>query len=771
MGSRWSQCHLPSKDSGIPIVQGDGRYVYVVEASQAEQLGATSDTPVNITLVGSQAFLVGVLSYHHSVELHSDEWLGDIGAVMIQFASDPTYAASKMRKIMNSADFGSLIRDPATMLNLDTAVYLAQIQVDGVGENGEKQTWSFPMYRWFSVRDSTFCGVAYSDVAYLPQHTPEYIKHMRQLDLSSCAKLPWTLPLDGRIPCVADQPLPLEQAFNDAKAGDLARDSVSLVATMVDATLVSLKHKLLQRSSSFPDFDSFQHLYNHNKFGTPWRYENDAWRRDDVWGAALLLGPAAGSKYLSKLVTLPSTLAHLTDAKLRGPSGAPHPYLEGTTLQAELVAGRLFLVEHPTLRGMSFSDEVAELLGGKYLAERGICVVRARPSAEQEPFAFLPLCIVLEPGRGEDAPVFLPSDAPYDWLIAKCFIMNASAQCHQIGTHFMESHAASEPVCIATYTKLSYLHPMRRFLMPHVNFTLAINGNARSGLIAAGSAIERGFSLGPHAVVFSEERAKKWSSIVGKNVEPDGKSFSAAAWEEWQGFYDLPALLEQTGLDSEVLEVFPWREDATRLWDAQSKWIRSYVDLYYASDVDVAGDEELGAWVKEVVAGLGTPGPSAPMAAYREAARSKNALVRLVQCFVFQVSVVHAFRNFGQYDYYGFPPFMPVNMRKPPPTTKGQYTTEAEFLDAMPEVENTGLIVGNLILLSDYSSGDQFLGHPEVNWLRDPKVLPALQAYRAELDQISSDVQKRNARMKENGLRHFEYTYLDPKVVPTSVAI
>jgi hypothetical protein len=307
--------------------------------------------------------------------------------------------------------------------------------------------------------------------------------------------------------------------------------------------------------------------------------------------------------------------------------------------------------------------------------------------------------------------------------------------------------------------------------MPHVQCTLAINGNARTGLIAPGSVIENGFSIGPHAIEFNDTVAKAWSEQLGKTVEPTGKSLAAAAWHEWEGFINLPRHLQKYGLDNPTLENFPWREDATLVWNAQSAWVRSYMDIYYESDASVKADVELAAWVQELVAALGKTGPAAPVDEYKAAAENKEALIDLITSFIFTVSAQHAWRNFCQYENYAFPPFMPVNMRKPVPTAKGQCTTEREFLDALSAVQDTAMTVGNLVMLSDYSDGDQYIGSPEVNWLIDPLVQEPWRNYCTSLKHISATIEKRNALMRDVGLHHFDYPYLNPKAIPTSVAI
>merc|ERR1712048_542124 len=267
--------------------------------------------------------------------------------------------------------------------------------------------------------------------------------------------------------------------------GDFAKDSIAAGATLVTAFLGTAVSRYLKGTSSFPSLKSYKLLFKHSQHGTPWPVKNDLWRRDDVWGSVFLCGPNSGA-YLEQVKDrLPEGLAHISDDLLHGKTGAPHPYMDGAALTHEIAAGRIFVASYPVLKGMSLSPADAERFGQKFLAEGAMCLLRARPATSATPFQFLPLCITLESERGSGAPLFLPTDPEYEWLNARCHLMNASAQSHQIGTHYGYSHAASEAVCIATFKRFSQAHPIRRLLLPHVQFTLAINGAARKSLVNA----------------------------------------------------------------------------------------------------------------------------------------------------------------------------------------------------------------------------------------------------------------------------------------------
>merc|ERR1712187_292716 len=173
--------------------------------------------------------------------------------------------------------------------------------------------------------------------------------------------------------------------------------------------------------------------------------------------------------------------------------------------------------------------------------------------------------------------------------------------------------------------------------------------------------------------------------------------------------------------------------------------------------------------MKAVVAGLGQA-QSSVLEEYSLAAHRRSALIEFLVCFIFQVSVGHAAANFNQFEFYGFPAFQPTNMQKPPPTRKGECTTEREFLDALPTPARVTLIAGTVNVLATYSDEDCFELSDSIRF-KDPRVRAPLQQYNLALQSISAAVKTRNKKMIEAGARHFDYPYLDPQKLTTSVAI
>lgn len=70
----------------------------------------------------------------------------------------------------------------------------------------------------------------------------------------------------------------------------------------------------------------------------------------------------------------------------------------------------------------------------------------------------------------------------------------------------LRSHAAMEPVIIATHRQLSPLHPIHQALVHHFKDTLDINAAARKALVNAGGIIEKTFT--PHEI--SMQMSSTW---------------------------------------------------------------------------------------------------------------------------------------------------------------------------------------------------------------------------------------------------------------------
>ncbi|XP_076352240.1 allene oxide synthase-lipoxygenase protein-like isoform X2 [Tachypleus tridentatus] len=125
-------------------------------------------------------------------------------------------------------------------------------------------------------------------------------------------------------------------------------------------------------------------------------------------------------------------------------------------------------------------------------------------------------------------------------------------------------------------------------------------------------------------------------------------------------------------------------------------------------------------------------------------------------------SIGHAAANFLQYEEYGFPPNYPGILPSEVPKDKGPHTLQ-DVLKVLPDKETSLDIMVITKLLSRL--GTKPLGDFEVKYLYHPVCVKAAEKFRAELKDITANIQARNESAE------FPYPWLDPRIIPNSISI
>jgi arachidonate 15-lipoxygenase len=456
------------------------------------------------------------------------------------------------------------------------------------------------------------------------------------------------------------------------------------------------------------------------------------WHSDEVFAHLRVAGP---NPMLIKRVdgALPAKFP-LQDSQYRQVMG------NDDSLAEAVADKRLYILDYVQLGGMAPAGVTNKLLTGASYNTAPIALFAVPKGGK----ALMPVAIQC----GQDAqanPMFLrpkPGNtaAFWSWQMAKNVVQAADFNYHEMFVHLGRTHLVSEAFCVATQRCLAPSHPLHVLLVPHFEGDLWINLLAALTIMAPGT--------------------------FGDVIEgPPLKAMQSGAVQNRLAFDFYASMptedFRARGVDDATsLPEYPYRDDALLLWDAISQWVRDYIGLYYRSDSDVVNDNELKAWVQEVI-NKGKIKGFRPITSIAQ-------LTSVITMVIFTASAQHAAVNFPQQTVMTYPPLSAAVSRTPPPTqTSG--AAQADWSRQLP---------GALVTLAQYNflqvlGGVHYrpLGEyrrnrfPYAPALTDTRVAPLLQRFKDKLAQIESTIQARNTQ------RSRPYPHLLPSRIPTSTNI
>uniref|UniRef100_A0ACD5YID3 Uncharacterized protein n=1 Tax=Avena sativa TaxID=4498 RepID=A0ACD5YID3_AVESA len=331
------------------------------------------------------------------------------------------------------------------------------------------------------------------------------------------------------------------------------------------------------------------------------------------------------------------------------------------------------------------------------------------------------------------------NDATESWLwkLAKAHVLTHDTGYHQLVSHWLRTHACVEPYIIATNRQLSRMHPVYRLLHPHFRYTMEINALAREALVNADGIIEDAFWPGKYSIELS-------SVVYGATWQ-----FNTEA---------LPEDLVSRGLamrreDGELvltIKDYPYANDGLLIWNSIKQWGYDYVNVYYRSDEDVIGDEELQAWWEEVRTKGHADKKDEP---WWPVCDSKDNLVQILSVIMWVTSGHHAAVNFGQYHYAGYFPNRPTVVRKNIPVEENQDDEMKKFmakpeevlLQSLPSQMQAIKVMATLDILSSHSPDEEYMGeYAEPAWLVEPMVKAAFEKFSGRLREVEGTIDERN---------------------------
>jgi arachidonate 15-lipoxygenase len=369
-----------------------------------------------------------------------------------------------------------------------------------------------------------------------------------------------------------------------------------------------------------------------------------------------------------------------------------------------------------------------------------------------------PVAIQLQQKFNEvTAPIFTPTDSAnaddqhhFKWRIAKYFVNVSCAIQHESVAHLGDCHLTLDPMVVATNRKLSDNHPLMVLLKPHFRFTININNSALHSLIIPGGVV---------------------ATNVGPKIE-DTWELVRQAHLAWQFDDNNPDSVFDIRGVAEIPN-FPFRDDTQLLWQAVQKWVESYVTLYYPTQQDMLQDNELQAWINELVSpnyakvtgmrGLKETGNSKQPYVIDD----KDYLIKVIAQIIYIAGPQHASVNYAQYPLMSYMPSVAGTIYQPAPGKETKLESEQDCLAWYPPLD-----VSMYTFLFEYLlSGVQYdtFGHysedPKIPYFKDRRLTNALRMFQEELAQIEVTISHRNRS------RPMEYPFQLPSQIPNSISI
>nr|XP_045010971.1 polyunsaturated fatty acid lipoxygenase ALOX15-like [Jaculus jaculus] len=468
--------------------------------------------------------------------------------------------------------------------------------------------------------------------------------------------------------------------------------------------------------TTWNDLDDFNCFYKSGYSKLAERVR-DSWKEDAFFGYQFLNG--ANPILLRRSNCLPD--------RLEFPPGMEE--LQAQLLK-ELQAGTLFEADYSILDGIKAN---VILCRQQYLAAP-LVMLKLQPDGQ-----LLPLAIQLElPKVGSTPPpIFLPTDPPMVWLLAKCWVRSSDFQLHELQSHLLRGHLMAEVFAVATMRCLPSLHPVFKLVAPHLQYTMEINVRARNGLISECGIFDRIVSTGG-----------------GGHLQLIKK---AGALLTYSSFCPPDDLAERGLLD--VKSSF-YAQDSLKLWEITYRYVEGTLSLYYKTDADVRDDYELQNWCREITE-IGLRG--AQDRGFPTSLQSRAQTCHFVTMCIFTCTGQHASVHLGQLDWCFWIPNTPCTMRLPPPTTKD--ATLETLMATLPNPDQANLQVNFTWHLGRRQAVMVPLGQHREEYFSTPEAKAVLKKFREELAVLDKEIEMRNKSLD------IPYEYLRPSLVENSVAI
>uniref|UniRef100_A0A452S6G8 Polyunsaturated fatty acid lipoxygenase ALOX15 n=1 Tax=Ursus americanus TaxID=9643 RepID=A0A452S6G8_URSAM len=595
---------------------------------------------------------------------------------------------------------------------VDDAWFCDLITVRGPGACEEA---AFPCYRW--VQGQGVLSLPEGTARLAGDNALDVFQKHREKELKERQKLycwdTWKegLPLTIAAGCQDD--LPPNMRFHEDKRLDF---EWALKAGALEMVLKRV-YTLLSSWNRLEDFDQ---IFWGQKSALAEKV-HQCWQDDELFGYQFLNG--ANPMLLRRSTSLPSRLAL-----------PPGMEALGAQLERELQNHSLFEADFILLDGIPANV----IRGEKQYLAAPLVLLKMTPNGK-----LLPLVIQIQPPSPSSPtpPLFLPSDPPLAWLLAKVWVRNSDFQLHQLQYHLLNTHLVAEVIAVATMRRLPGLHPVFKVHTPPSPslFRPQREETAREQTIWQQQCFCQ-FTVstggGGHVQLLRRAVAQlTYCSLCPPDDLAD------------RGLLGIPGAL--------------YAHDALRLWGIIARYVEGIVHLFYHRDDVVRGDPELQAWCREITeVGL----CQAQDRGFPVSFQSQKQLCHFLTMCVFTCTAQHGAINQGQLDWYAWVPNAPCTMRMPPPTTK-EDVTMATVMGSLPDVRQACLQMTITWHLGRRQPDMVPLGHHKEKYFSSPKAKAALNQFQTDLENLEREITARNEQLD------LPYDYLKPSRIENSVTI
>ncbi|XP_036197236.1 polyunsaturated fatty acid lipoxygenase ALOX12-like isoform X2 [Myotis myotis] len=431
---------------------------------------------------------------------------------------------------------------------VDNAWFCDRITVQGPGALEEA---AFPCYRWvqgegvLTLPEGTalLAGDNASDV--FQKHREKELKERQQVYRWAT----WKEGLPLTIAAGSEDDLPPNVRFHEKKRLDFEW-------TLKAGALEMALKRVYTLLSSWNHLEDFDQIFWGQKSSLAEKV-HQRWQDDELFGYQFLNG--ANPMLLRRSTSLPSRLVlPLGMEELRA------------QLEIELQKGSLFEADFILLDGIPANVIREEQ---QYLAAP-LVMLKMEPSGK-----LLPMVIQIQPPNPSSPTpsLFLPSDPPLAWLLAKSWVRSSDFQLHELQYHLLNTHLVAEVIAVATMRCLPGLHPVFKLLIPHTRYTIEINTRGRGQLISDEGVFDKGMSIGGGGHLQLMRRAM--AQLTYRSLCPPDDLAD-------RGLLGIPSAL--------------YAHDALRLWEIIARYVEGIIHLFYHGDDVVRGDPELQAWCREI---------------------------------------------------------------------------------------------------------------------------------------------------------------------------